>query len=142
MKVIIAGSRGITDFSLVERAVNDSGFQITEVVSGGARGVDRLGEQWARKNGVEIRQFLPDWNANGKGAGFIRNDLMVKHSDAAIILWDGKSRGTKHTLARAVTKGIPIHLVRTDDAGVVSTVACNLPKVEEGAQIPSPAPKE
>lgn len=44
MKVIIAGSRTLHSYDLVVRAVKDSGLQITEVVSGGARGVDRLGE--------------------------------------------------------------------------------------------------
>jgi len=114
MKVIIAGSRGITDYDLVKEAVEDSGFEVTEVVSGGARGVDRLGERWARENDVPIRQFLPDWNGHGKSAGFIRNDLMVKHADAAIILWDGHSRGTKHTLDQSKRKGLKVFLVRTD----------------------------
>ena len=47
MKVIIAGSRGVEDYALVEEAVKQSGFDITEVVSGTARGVDLLGEHWA-----------------------------------------------------------------------------------------------
>lgn len=119
MKVIVAGSRGIMDYSIVEKAISDSGFEITEVVSGGARGVDQLGERWAREHAVAIRQFLPDWNTHGKSAGFIRNDLMVKYADALVICWDGSSRGTKHTLAQALKKGIPVHLLRTDDAGMV-----------------------
>ena len=47
MKVIIAGSRDITDYSLVCRAISESKFDITEVISGTARGVDTLGEKWA-----------------------------------------------------------------------------------------------
>ena len=118
MKVIIAGSRGITDFALMEQAVSESQFEITEVVSGGACGVDQLGERWAREHDVAIRQFLPDWHTHGKSAGFIRNDLMVKYADALIVLWDGASRGTKHTLEQAQRKGILIYLMRTD-AGMV-----------------------
>jgi hypothetical protein len=119
MKVIVAGSRGILDYSIVEKAIKASGFEVTEIVSGGARGVDQLGERWAREHDVAIRQFLPDWNTHGKSAGFIRNDLMVKHAQGLICIWDGSSRGTKHTLAQALKKGIPVHLVRTDDAGMV-----------------------
>jgi hypothetical protein len=114
MKVIIAGSRGIEDYPFVEKAIKDSGFEITEVVSGGARGVDRLGERWAREHGIAIRQFLPDWNTHGKSAGFIRNDLMVKYADALICIWDGTSRGTKHTLDQAKRKGLKVYLKRTD----------------------------
>ena len=43
MKVIIAGSRNFTDYKVLQDAIKNSGFKITEVVSGGAKGVDSLG---------------------------------------------------------------------------------------------------
>ena len=60
MKTIIAGSRDLTDYNLVKLAVEESGFEIAEVVSGGARGVDRLGERWAKEHGVPIKRFIPE----------------------------------------------------------------------------------
>lgn len=111
MRVIIAGSRSITDYSLVEKAVKDSGFRIDVVISGGARGVDSMGEEWASKNGKTVQRFIPDWERHGKSAGFIRNDLMVRNADALVAVFDGVSRGTSHTISMARKKGIPVHVL-------------------------------
>jgi predicted Rossmann-fold nucleotide-binding protein len=110
MRVIIAGSRSITDQSIVDKAVEESGFKIDVVISGGARGVDSLGEDWASRNGKQVDRFLPDWGKHGKSAGFIRNDLMVKAADALIAVTNG-SRGTAHTISMALRKGIPTYIV-------------------------------
>ena len=48
-----------------------------------------------------------DWDKYGKSAGFIRNKEMVDIADAAIIFWDGDSKGTKDTIERVQNKGIP-----------------------------------
>jgi hypothetical protein len=114
MKVIIAGSRNIEDYKIVEEAVKKSGFKVTEVVSGGARGVDTLGEKYASENNLSLKVFKAEWgnldvpkykikkNKYGKlyniGAGFERNELMGKYADALIAIWDGKSNGTKHMI--------------------------------------------
>ena len=100
MKVIIAGSRSINDYALVKQAIEKAAFSITEVVSGGANGVDKLGEKWALENNIPIKQFLPDWNAHGKAAGPIRNSEMVAYSDALIAVYDGISKGTKDTITK------------------------------------------
>lgn len=110
MKTIIAGSRGITKYSIVCDAVQASRFLITEVVSGGARGVDRLGEEYARKHALPVKQFIPDWNAHGKSAGFKRNVEMAEYAQALIAVWDGESRGTKHMIDIARSKGLNVHV--------------------------------
>lgn len=101
MRVIIAGSRDIVDPGIVDEAVRESGFEITEVVSGGARGVDRMGEAWARKHGIPVKVFPADWDKNGKSAGPIRNEEMAKYAEALIAIWDGYSRGTDNMIDRA-----------------------------------------
>lgn len=98
MKVIIAGSRGVTDIAKLERAIEKCGFQITEVISGGARGVDKMGEHWAKKNNIPCKVFPANWEVDGKGAGYKRNLEMAKNADAVIALWDGRSPGTKHMI--------------------------------------------
>jgi len=113
MRIVIAGSRSITDYELVRKAIEDSGFLIDVVISGGARGVDRIGEEWAQKNGKPINRFLPDWERYGKSAGFIRNDLMIRNADGAIFVYDGTSRGTAHTISLAKRKGIPTYILDT-----------------------------
>jgi hypothetical protein len=106
VKVIIAGSRSINDFSIVEEAIRDSQFPITEVVSGGARGVDKLGEEWADKNMVPIKKFPAQWGKYGKSAGPIRNREMAEYADALISIWDGNSRGTMSMVREAKRAGL------------------------------------
>lgn len=62
MRVIIAGDRELEDINMVTKAIEQSGFDITELVSGGARGTDKMGELWARANHVPIKVFQADWN--------------------------------------------------------------------------------
>ncbi len=103
MKTIIAGSRTITDYSELLKVIKNSGWQdrITEVVSGGARGVDKMGEKWAKENKVSIKIFLANWDKYSKKAGYLRNIEMAKYADAVLILWDGSSRGAKHMIDTA-----------------------------------------
>lgn len=112
MKVIIAGSRTITDFSLVEKAILRFDLtikeEITEIICGGARGIDILGRNWAQLAKVPIKMFPPDWDVYGKSAGFKRNKEMVKYANAAIVIWDGFSKGSKHTIDLCIKKGIPL----------------------------------
>lgn len=115
MKVIIAGSRGIQDYSMVEKAVRESGFTVTEVVSGTASGVDRLGERWAREHGVPVKQFPANWDELGKRAGYLRNAEMVTYAEALIAVWDGRSPGTNHTVKLAREAGLPVHVMQVDD---------------------------
>lgn len=114
MKTIIAGSRSITDYRLLLEAISLIDWEITEVISGRARGADRLGERWARKNHIPIRIFHPDWRKYGKSAGLHRNKEMVNEADALIALWDGQSHGTQHTIGLANNKHLPMYVYRTE----------------------------
>jgi hypothetical protein len=107
MKVIIAGSRDISDYELVVKAVEDSGFAITEVVSGTARGVDRFGERWARESNVAVKRFPANWDKYGKRAGFLRNVDMADYADALIAVWNG-STGTANMISLAKKRGLKV----------------------------------
>jgi hypothetical protein len=110
MKVIIAGSRGINDYSLIVKAIWRSRYNITEVVSGTAAGVDRLGEQFAKENNIPIKKMPANWEHNGRAAGHIRNYQMAEYADAAIIVWDGKSPGTKNMIDNMVRMKKPYYV--------------------------------
>ena len=101
MKTIIAGSRTLTNYDTVLDAVVNSGFIITKILSGGARGVDSVGEVIARDFNIPIAVYPADWNTLGKVAGFIRNEAMALDADALIAVWDGRSPGTKHMIKLA-----------------------------------------
>jgi len=118
VKVIIAGSRGITRYSLVEKAVVASKFTITQVVSGGARGVDRLGIKWAKRNDVDFTVMRAAWmTLDGErnwNAGFERNERMADYADALIAVWDGVSGGTKHMMQCMGKRAKPIYYIDLD----------------------------
>ena len=113
MKVIIAGTRTVKDYALVVQAIERSGYKITEVVSGCATGVDWLGEQWARANDVPVKEMPADWNRHGKSAGPQRNRAMAEYADAAIIIWDGESRGTRNMIENMIRRKKPYYIGMT-----------------------------
>lgn len=110
MKVIIAGSRTINDYYELIEAIKGCGFRITQVISGGCRGADTLGERYAREHRIPISHMLPDWNKHGRSAGPRRNSEMATQADALIALWDGESRGTKDMIEKAHERGIPVYV--------------------------------
>ncbi len=121
MKVIIAGTRykdkdeniPFDDYNLVVKTIEDSGFTITEVVSGTATGVDRLGEQWARANNIPIKEMPADWNRYGRSAGPFRNKAMAEYADAAIVIWDGKSPGSRNMIENMIRRKKPYRIGMT-----------------------------
>lgn len=73
-------------------------YQVVKIVSGGARGADKLGAQFATENNIPLVEFIPDWETFGKSAGYIRNRDIVKNADLVVAFWDGVSKGTKHAI--------------------------------------------
>ena len=112
MKTIIAGSRGLDDMSVLQAATAECGWRITCVVSGTARGADRLGELWAHKRSLPVERYPADWTTHGKAAGYRRNELMAQNAEALIALWDGESRGTKHMIDIATRRGLKVYVKR------------------------------
>ena len=114
MRVIIAGSRDIAEYTDVYEAILESRWKddITEVVSGGARGVDKLGERFAREHNLPVSHFLANWNKHGKAAGYIRNQEMAMNADALIAVWDMKSKGTANMIEVAQAMDIPTFIWR------------------------------
>ena len=114
MKVIIAGSRSISNYNLIKKTLDNLDFSISEVVSGTANGVDKLGERYASENNISIKRFPADWNKFGKSAGYIRNKEMVEYGECCIIFWDSISKGTKHMidLAKKYNLLLKIFIIR------------------------------
>ena len=114
MKTILAGSRGIHDYAIMLKAIQASGFEISEVVCGTARGPDQHGARWAEENGISITCFKPDWKKYGRGAGLHRNKAMAEYADALIALWEGQSSGTKNMIDLATARGMKVFVFRVD----------------------------
>jgi hypothetical protein len=115
MKTIIAGGRDIHDKEILLQAINESGFEITHVIVGGAPGVDTMAEEWAREKNLTGEIHNADWRKFGKAAGPIRNRVMAEHGEALIAIWDGVSRGTKNMIEEATKRKLKVYVYRTDE---------------------------
>lgn len=114
MKVIIAGGRDIADYRLVVEAMLNADLMVgivpTEIVSGKARGVDTLGERWAKEHGCQVMPFPAKWRDRDgtyyPKAGCHRNGQMAEYADALVAVWDGQSTGTADMIKKAYKKGL------------------------------------
>jgi len=117
MKVIIAGGRDFDDYGIAHGVLYDSLlrhgnwiYEEIEFVSGGAKGADALGELFAKDWGTRCTVFPADWDTHGKAAGPIRNEEMAEYGDILFAFWDGKSKGTKDMIDRALKHGLEVHV--------------------------------
>ena len=99
LKLIVAGGREFQKYYTLEKEIMEK-FDLDdlEIVSGGARGADHMGEIFARKHGINVKVFPALWDIYGKSAGYRRNEEMANYADEAIVFWDGKSKGSKHMI--------------------------------------------
>lgn len=107
MKLAIVGSRGIDHVDL--RAYIPR--EVTEIVSGGAKGVDACAARYARKNGITLTEFLPEYARYGRAAPLRRNDTIVDHADAVLVFWDGRSSGSRYVIERCRRSNKPLTVV-------------------------------
>lgn len=98
MKVIIAGGRKFNNYALMCQEIEKMNLDITEVVCGGAKGADLLGQKWAEEHGIAVKFMPAEWEIYGRAAGMMRNELMGDYADYLIAFWDGKSKGTLHMI--------------------------------------------
>ncbi len=112
MRTIIAGSRNIIEYDILLSAIEELDFEITTVISGGAKGVDSLGEWFAEDNGIPFEVFPAEWDKFGRAAGYLRNVKMAENAEACLILWDGKSKGSLRMNNIAIQKGLKVHLCK------------------------------
>lgn len=107
MKLAVVGSRDFNDYNLLKSKLDliHKRKPITLIVSGGAKGADKLSEKWADENNIEKLIFIPDWKKFGKRAGFLRNDDIIQNSDAVVAFWDEVSKGTESSINLAKKYG-------------------------------------
>ncbi len=108
MKIAVVGSRSITSVPL-EKLIPP---QCTEIVSGGARGVDTCARIFAQAHGLKLTEFYPDYDRYGRSAPLKRNDLIVAHADMVLAFWDGISRGTLYSVRQCKNQGKPYRVFR------------------------------
>ena len=94
MKVAIIGSRNLTIQNLGKYLPET----VTEIVSGGAKGIDACAREYALAHHIKLTEFLPEYSKYKRGAPLKRNLLIIDYADLVIAFWDGKSHGTKYVI--------------------------------------------
>lgn len=110
MKVAVIGSRSFKDCSKLTMVLDELS-EITHILSGGAEGADNCAEYYAKKQGLPITIFFPNWKRYGRKGGLVRNRDIIENCDMCVAFWDGKSRGTANSLKLAKSLGKEIKLI-------------------------------
>ena len=111
MKAAIIGSRNITNIDLSRFIPKET----TEIISGGAKGVDTIAKEYALENGLKLTEFFPEYERYGKGAPLKRNITIIENADIVLAFWDGKSRGTKFVIDNCHRRNIPVRVYLSPD---------------------------
>ena len=106
MKVAVIGSRNL-EVTELEKYLPEG---VTEIVSGGARGIDACARRYAQEQGLKLTEFLPDYEQFGRSAPIRRNVTIVEYSDLVLAFWDGESRGTRFVIDHCKKTGKPIKI--------------------------------
>ena len=106
MKVAVVGSRNLK----VKNLGDYLPAEVTEIVSGGAKGVDTSAREYAKKHGIKLTEFLPEYSRYKRGAPLKRNIQIVEYADMVLAFWDGQSRGTKYVIDYCKEHEIPLKI--------------------------------
>ena len=106
MKVALIGSRGLdVDEKTIERLLPRC---TTEIVSGGAKGIDACAKAYACARGIPIKKFRPDYDRYGRAAPIKRNEQIVDYAERVVAIWDCRSKGTKSVINLCHKIGKPV----------------------------------
>ena len=107
MKVAVIGSRSLMIDNLGKYLPDGT----TEIVSGGAKGIDQNAAEYALLHGLKLTEFHPEYNKYGKSAPLKRNLQIIDYSDLVIAFWEGKSKGTKYVIETCRKKKKPLQVI-------------------------------
>jgi uncharacterized phage-like protein YoqJ len=110
MKVAIIGSRSLIIKDLEKYLPND----VTEIISGGAKGIDTCAREYAENKKIKFTEFLPNYKMYGKNAPLKRNLQIIEYADEIIAFWDEKSKGTKYVIdnCKKIDKKVTIYKIK------------------------------
>ena len=108
MIVAVVGSRSLTVKNL-EHYLPEN---VTEIVSGGAKGIDACAKEYAEIHKLKLTEFFPEYDKYGRGAPLRRNLSIIEYADEVIAFWDGQSRGTKFVIEECKQRHIKVTVYR------------------------------
>lgn len=121
MKVAVVGSRSATlkHYPII---CDNIPINTTEIISGGAYGVDSLAEKYAKENKISLVKILPNYDKFGKTATLTRNIEIIKRADYVLCFWDGKSRGTAHVISNCIKLYKNVKVILLEDGSVFNEI--------------------
>lgn len=107
MRVAVVGSRDLH--------VDDLGVylpeDVTEIVSGGAKGIDTDARIYALQHGIKLTEILPEYEKYGRNAPLLRNVSIIENADLVLVFWNGISHGTGFVVKICQKRNIPMKLI-------------------------------
>lgn len=116
VRIAIVGGREFTNYEYMKQSVADfmehyglTMNRIECVVSGGAKGADRLAEQWADEFNIDKKIFKPDYKQHsGRLAPLKRNLQIVEYATHLIAFPSKNSKGTYHAVNAAKRNNLKV----------------------------------
>lgn len=112
LRIAVAGNRSYENYDLIAEQLDHyvNLFRVMdpaiEIITGGARGVDRSVMEYADRHKIPQQTIRPDYGKfPPKVAPVLRNTTIAEISDIALFFWDGKSKGTKDTINKVLKLG-------------------------------------
>ncbi len=118
VRMAVVGSREFSDYIFLGNILK--WYNISRIISGGAKGADSLARRYANEHGIPIDEFIPEWDTYGKSAGYKRNEKIIEAADEVIAFWNGSSKGTKHSINIANEAGKPVYVYWPDQKSSIS----------------------
>lgn len=110
--VAVVGSRNVPDPSVAYAKIVESiPRNCSEIISGGASGIDLLAKKYAMAHGLAYKEIAPDYTRYGASAPLLRNTEIVRSADIVYAFWDMHSRGTADTISKCISIGKPFRIV-------------------------------
>lgn len=113
MKTAIIGSRTLQIENLGQYLPRET----TEIISGGAKGIDMCAKTYAEKNQIKFTEYLPEYSRYGRSAPLKRNLHIIAHADLILAFWDGRSRGTAYVIKQCKRQNKPIQVYMFSEKG-------------------------
>lgn len=110
MKTAVIGSRSLS----IKNLENYLPENVTEIVSGGAKGIDTDAKNYALENNIPIKEFLPDYNRYGRSAPLKRNLEIIEYADIVIAFWDGISKGTEFVIDSCKKRNVKVIVYKSE----------------------------
>lgn len=109
MKLAVIGSRSLTVTNLEDYLPQG----VTEIVSGGARGIDACAREYSLTKGIKLTEFFSEYKKYGRCAPLKRNLQIIDYADEVLAFWDGQSRGTKYVIEQCENRNKKVTVIKT-----------------------------